>query len=108
MGFSVAVTQVLLKVNNTICQVLLAKEFWYEYYRGEKIHLSNRYPKYCQICSGFSSAVFIRECTKYPKNKWILKGWSLPNMQGTCVFLLGVPEPASVYIMAPHPQKSLC
>ena len=72
LGFSVAAAQVLLKVNNTICQVLLANK-WnierYEYYRGKNINLSNRYPKYCQICSGFSSAVFVLECVKCPKNQ---------------------------------------
>lgn len=67
--FSVATAQVLLEVNNTICQVLLAKKFWYEYYKGENISLSNRYPKYCQICSGFSSAVFVLECRECPENQ---------------------------------------
>lgn len=84
--------------------MLLAKEFWYEYYRGKNINLSSRYPKYCQICS----AVFVLECAKCPKTKWTLKGWSLPNTQGTGIFLLGVPEPVSIYTTALHPQKSLC
>lgn len=69
LGFSVAAAQVLLKVNNTICQVLLAKKFWYEYYREKNINLSNRYPKYCQICSGFSSAGFVLERATCPKNE---------------------------------------
>jgi len=47
----------------------LAKKFWYEYYRGKNISLSNRYCKYCQICSRFSSVVFVLECVKCPKNQ---------------------------------------
>lgn len=72
LGFSVAAAQVLLRVNNTICQVFFAKKLnieRYEYYIGKNIDLSNRYPKYCQICSGLSSAVFILECAKCPKNQ---------------------------------------
>lgn len=48
LGFTVAAAQVLLKVNNAIRQVLLAKKLnigRYEYYRGKTINLSKRYPK---------------------------------------------------------------